>query len=75
MTAGVDHFGHREGGGIVVDLFWTRRACVDEFSVEIEDRRDGTRFMLHPATGREAIHAFYHPFAAPWMPAADKAAT
>ncbi|HET8874232.1 MAG TPA: hypothetical protein VFM83_11155 [Gaiellaceae bacterium] len=59
-----NHFGHRETDGIVVDLFWNRSYLKDEFRVQVEDRREGTRFVLHPLTGREAIQAFYHPFAA-----------
>jgi hypothetical protein len=58
------HFGHRENGGIVVDLFWDRGDLEDDFRVEVEDRCEGTRFVLHPTTGREAIQAFYHPFSA-----------
>jgi hypothetical protein len=59
----VDHFAHRETNGVVVDLFWNR-GCLDEFRVEVVDEREGARFVLHPTTGREAIDAFYHPFAA-----------
>jgi len=62
LTA-ADHFGHRETNGIVVDLFWNRRDLRDEFRVEVEDRRERARFVLYPTTGREAIQAFYHPFA------------
>jgi hypothetical protein len=58
-----NHFGHREGGGIVVDLFWDRGAVDHRFRVEVEDRRMGVRFFLHVTTGREAIRAFHHPFA------------
>ena len=58
------HFGHREGDGIVVDLFWDSGSLDDEFRVEVEDRREGARFVLYPTTGREAIQAFYHPFSA-----------
>jgi hypothetical protein len=58
------HFGHRETGGIVVDLFWDRGNHESEFRVEVEDRRQGARFVLYPTTGREALEAFYHPFAA-----------
>lgn len=64
MLAGADHFAHRTTAGVVVDLFWRRRGLVDEFRVEIEDRRDGAHFVLFPRTGSEAIQAFYHPFAA-----------
>ena len=62
MLTSADHFGHRETGGIVVDLFWNRRDHKDEFRVEVEDECDGARFVLHPTTGREALQAFYHPF-------------
>jgi hypothetical protein len=62
VLTGADHFGHRENGGIVVDLFWKCRNLRDEFRVEVEDERAETRFSLHPRTGREAIQAFYHPF-------------
>jgi hypothetical protein len=59
-----NHFGHRDTDGIVVDLFWSRRNLTDEFRVQVEDRRERTCFVLHPLTGKEAIQAFYHPFAA-----------
>ena len=64
MLTPADHFGHRESGGIVVDLFWSRIDLSDHFHVEVEDEREGTRFVLHPTTGRDAIQAFYHPFPA-----------
>lgn len=64
MLTAVDHFGHRQSGGIVVDLFWNRRNLTDEFRVEVEDERGEGSFVLHPRTGRDAIEAFYHPFAA-----------
>jgi hypothetical protein len=60
LVAGT-HFGHREAVGIVVNLFWNRDELEDEFRVEVEDRGDG-RFVLQPATGGEALQAFYHPF-------------
>lgn len=63
MLTEASHFGHRETDGLVVDLFWNRRDLEDEFRVEVEDRRECLRFVLHPPTGREAIDAFYHPFA------------
>jgi hypothetical protein len=59
-----NHFGHRETDGIVVDLYWNRADLEDEFRVEVEDRREGSRFVLYPITGKEAIQAFYHPFSA-----------
>jgi hypothetical protein len=64
VLAATTHFGHRESGGIVVDLFWDRGNQETEFRVEVEDRREGARFVLYPTTGREAIRAFHHPFAA-----------
>lgn len=57
-----DHFAHRETDGIVVDLFWSRRDQENEFLVQVEDRREGERFVLQPTTGKEAIEAFHHPF-------------
>ena len=59
-----DQFGHRESNGVMVDLFWNRGLLEDEFRVEVVDECEGARFVLHPTTGREAIDAFYHPFAA-----------
>jgi hypothetical protein len=67
LAAGT-HFGHREACGIVVDLFWNRRELKDEFRVEVEDKREGARFVLHPTTGREALQAFYHPFSSGGSP-------
>jgi hypothetical protein len=52
MTSAANHFGHRESGGLVIDLFWDHGKLEDEFRVAVEDRRDGARFVLHPATGR-----------------------
>jgi hypothetical protein len=73
MSPADSHFGHRESAGIVVDLFWERGGLDGEFRVEVEDRRQGARFVLHPATGSEAIQAFHHPFSAVG-PALDRAA-
>lgn len=64
MSTLANHFGHREADGIVVDLYWNRADLEDEFRVEVEDRREGSRFILYPITGKEAIQAFYHPFSA-----------
>jgi hypothetical protein len=63
VRTAANHFGHRETGGIVVDLFWNRKDREDEFRVEVEDLRERVRFVLCPTTGEEALHAFYHPFA------------
>jgi hypothetical protein len=62
MSTAANHFGHRESDGVVVDLFWDRSDAEDELRVEVDDSRRGTRFVLHPLTGREAIEAFHHPF-------------
>ena len=64
MARGANHFAHRENGGIVVDLFWDRGNLAEEFRIEVVDRREGSLFVLHPVTGREAVAAFHHPFAA-----------
>ncbi len=64
MSTADNHFGHRESAGIVVDLFWDRGRLDDVFRVEVEDKRHGARFVLHPTTGSEAIQAFHHPFSA-----------
>jgi hypothetical protein len=64
VQTAANHFGHRESADVVVDLFWSRRVG-NKFRVEVEDRREGVRFVLHPVTGKAAIHAFYHPFASP----------
>jgi hypothetical protein len=62
MSSVANHFGHRESDGIVVDLFWHPGNLEAEFRVEVEDQREGARFVLHPPTGRDAIQAFHHPF-------------
>jgi hypothetical protein len=59
-----NHFGHRESGGLVIDLFWERGDVEDQFRVEVEDKGIGVRLFLYPSTGREAIRAFHHPFGA-----------
>ena len=64
MSTTDNHFGHRESDGMVVDLFWDRGDAEDEFRVEVEDTCSGASFVLHPLTGRKAIEAFHHPFAA-----------
>jgi hypothetical protein len=64
MSAAANHFAHREAGEVVVDLFWDRGKLEHEFRVEVEIRADGTHFVLYPTTGKAAVHAFHHPFAA-----------
>jgi hypothetical protein len=58
------HFAHREAAGITVDLYWTHREFEETFRVDVVDRCSETQFTLHPATGKEAIAAYHHPFAA-----------
>lgn len=67
VLTGSNHFAHREADDVVVDLFWDRNQLEDEFRVEVGDRCAGTRFVLHPLTGEEAMEAFY-PFAAAEVP-------
>jgi hypothetical protein len=74
MTSAANHFGHRESGGLVIDLFWDPGSLGDEFQVAVEDRREGARFVLHPATGSEAIEAYHHPFSAARVAIDGKAA-
>jgi hypothetical protein len=45
----------------VVDLSGTAAIFTTNSVWRFKDRRDGTRFVLYPATGREAIQAFHHP--------------
>jgi hypothetical protein len=74
MTSAANHFAHRESGGLVIDLFWDPGKLEDEFRVAVEDRWEGVRFVLHPATGREAIEAYHHPFSAASVALNGKAA-
>lgn len=64
MLSKTDHLGHRESDGLVVDLFWDRGNLEEEWRIEVVDRRRGSRFVLYPMTGRDAVQAFYHPFVA-----------
>jgi hypothetical protein len=68
LETAANHFGHRENVGVGVDLFWGRSGLEDEFRVEVLYRLMGVRFLLYPRSGREAMHAFYHPFAAAAAP-------
>jgi hypothetical protein len=56
------HFAHREADGLTVDLYWTHGELEDAFRVDVVDRRSDTHFSLHPATGREAVDAYHHPY-------------
>lgn len=58
MIRGTEYFRHREAAGSVPDLFWDRRDLHEEFKY----RRNSTRIVLYPATGREAIQACHHSF-------------
>lgn len=57
------HFAHRQAAGITVDLYWMHRHYEDTFRVDVFDRSSRTAFTLRPTTGKEALDAFYHPFA------------
>jgi hypothetical protein len=56
------HFAHREADGITVDLYWTHDERHDRFRVEVACR-DGHTFTVFPATGKEAVEVYHHPFA------------
>jgi hypothetical protein len=56
------HFAHRENDGLTVDLYWEHGPHHDAFRVEVVDSREQQRLTLHPATGKAALDAFYHPF-------------
>jgi hypothetical protein len=51
----------RESDGVQVLLLWDPRD--DALTVEVEDSRDGHRFELKVVDRRQALDAFYHPFA------------
>jgi hypothetical protein len=57
------HFAHREANGITVDLYWTHGEHDDWFRVEVVDHHDDRTFTLFPATGKEAVEVYHHPFA------------
>lgn len=57
------HFAHREADGITVDLYWTHGEHDDWFRVEVVDYHSETTFTLFPATGKEAVEVYHHPFA------------
>jgi len=57
------HFARREANGITVDLYWTHGEHDDWFRVEVVDHHDGRTFTLFPATGKEAVEVYHHPFA------------
>ena len=52
---------HRTGDGIDVLLLWDRSD--GRLKVVVDDLRNGGSFELAPGDGREALDAFYHPFA------------
>lgn len=58
------HFAHRESLGYVVDLYWDPADDSHEFRVEVIERRSGDGLVLYPTNGRDAMHAFHHPFVA-----------
>ena len=52
---------HRAGDGIEVLLLWDRGD--GRLSVVVDDHRNGGSFELVAGDGRQALDAFYHPFA------------
>ena len=52
---------HRAGDGIEVLLLWDRGD--GRLKVVVDDLRNGDSFELVARDGREALDAFYHPFA------------
>jgi hypothetical protein len=52
---------HRADDGIEVLLLWARGG--DRLTVVVNDRRNGDWFELVADDGRQALDAFYHPFA------------
>ncbi|HEV2785232.1 MAG TPA: hypothetical protein VGV67_02495 [Solirubrobacteraceae bacterium] len=51
---------HRRGDGLVVTLLWSRSR--DHLKVAVTDWREGRTFDFD-VPGRDALHAFRHPFA------------
>jgi hypothetical protein len=52
---------HRAGDGIEVLLLWDRSD--GRLRVVVDDHRNGGSFELAAGDGRQALDAFYHPFA------------
>ena len=52
---------HRAGDGLDVLLLWDRSD--GRLKVVVEDLRNGASFELVLGDGREALDAYYHPFA------------
>ena len=52
---------HRAGDGIEVLLLWESRG--GKLTVVVTDHRNGAWFELVADDGRQALDAFYHPFA------------
>jgi len=53
---------YRNTDGIEVALIWNPDNREDEFEVRVVDHRRGDEFTLTLETGKQALHAFYHPF-------------
>ena len=52
---------HRAGDGLEVLLLWDRRD--GRLKVVVDDLRNGGSFELVAGDGKQALDAFYHPFA------------
>jgi hypothetical protein len=51
----------RVSHGVHVRLLWC--ATDDEVSVQVEDRRTGTAFVVPVTAGRRPLDVFHHPYA------------
>jgi hypothetical protein len=61
-TAGMPtELAHRVGDGIEVLLLWDRSD--GRLRIVVDDLRNGGSFELVAGDGRQALDAFYHPFA------------
>lgn len=65
VPGGARELAYRESDGISVRLSWHPRE--DEVFVHVRDERDTEEFVLNPPK-RDALFAFYHPYAARRVP-------
>ena len=66
MKMAYQEMAHRKSDGIEVALLWAHDEFTghDDFQVTVQDTRTGTNFTLSPETGKAALFAYRHPFAA-----------
>jgi hypothetical protein len=60
-TAMPTELAHRRGDGIDVFLLWD--SCDGRLAVVVDDLRNARSFEVAADDGRQALDAFYHPFA------------